>query len=578
MAVVNRRALLALSLCGLLANCDHGSPPPIPTPPGAIPTPAVSAFTATPTGVTAGAAASLAYAFTGGNGMIDQGVGAVTSGSATSVTPATSTTYTLTVTDAGGVSVTAHATVAVMSTPTSYAVTYNGNGNTGGTPPSDNGRYATGAAVTVLGNTSGLTRTGYNFAGWNTRADGTGTSEAAGATLMMGSADVTLQATWSAQAGTAAWTAFMTGVNTGNYTSMAVAANHDLFITNRTNFTVYKSNTQTGTALVALPNTGMTPIGAQFFKITTNSLNEPVVGVFAGANQMQNAPTNPLIFRFNSGSNQWVPATINTGVWPNLGIFDIKTAPDGTIWAGVKWGSWILKSTDNGSSFTSYDLNTALPASGHADYFPIYVGNGTTSNSVGATYSVGISPSNVVYTATETGSLFYSADQGANWHPASRDYTNPNSKMVRTMTGNSAGLGFTADHKVMLFGRGRTLYNSSNQVTALNSDGNFFVLVDQVAQTTVNGAINLPPYSWGSGLECSRIVTLTNGQLLLHSDHAVSGSQWGMYVSSDDGKSWQPFNNGITSAFDLNQTSSLVADGNSAFVLASGTIWKYTAP
>ncbi len=102
-----------------------------------------------------------------------------------------------------------------------------------------------------------------------------------------------------------------------------------------------------------------------------------MVGVFAGANQTQNAPTNPLIFRFNSGSNQWVPATIDTGVWPNLGIFDIKTAPDGTIWAGVKWGSWILKSTDHGSSFTTYDLNTALPASRHADYFPIYVGNGT---------------------------------------------------------------------------------------------------------------------------------------------------------------------------------------------------------
>jgi uncharacterized repeat protein (TIGR02543 family) len=574
---MNRRALLALSLFGLLASCGHGSPAAIP-PPGAIPAPAISAFTATPTGVTGGAAASLAYAFTGGNGNIDQGVGAITSGSATSVTPATSTTYTLTVTNAGGVSVIAHATVAVVGTPTSYAVTYNGNGNTGGTPPSDNGRYATGAAVTVLGNTSGLTRAGYSFAGWNTRADGTGTSEAAGATLVMGTADVTLQATWSAQVGTASWTAFMTSVQTGVYTSMAVAANHDLFITSALNFTVYKSNSQTAAALVALPSTGMTLTGAQFFKITTNSLNEPVVGVFAGANHTQNAPTNPLIFRFNSSTNQWVAATINTGVWPNLGIFDIKTAPDGTIWAGVKWGSWILKSTDNGSSFTSYDLNTALPASGHADYFPIYVGNGTTSNSVGATYSVGISPGNVVYTATETGSLFYSADQGASWHPVSLDYTNPNSKMVRTMTGNSAGLGFTADHKVMLFGRGRTLYNSSNQVTALNSDGNFLVLVDQAAQTTVNGAINLPPYSWASGLECSRIVTLANGQLLLHSDKAISGSQWGMYASSDDGKSWQPFNTGITTAFDLNQTSSLVADGKSVFVLASGTIWKYTAP
>ena len=52
----------------------------------------------------------------------------------------------------------------------------------------------------------------------------------------------------------------------------------------------------------------------------------------------------------------------------------------------------------------------------------------------------------------------------------------------------------------------------------------------------------------------------------------------GMYASADNGVSWQPFNAGITTAFDLNQTAALVTDGTSAFVLASGTIWKYTAP
>jgi len=57
----------------------------------------------------------------------------------------------------------------------SSAVIYNGNGNTGGTPPADPNNYLPDATVTVLGNTGGLTRSdGYAFSHWNTSADGTG--------------------------------------------------------------------------------------------------------------------------------------------------------------------------------------------------------------------------------------------------------------------------------------------------------------------------------------------------------------------------------------------------------------------
>ncbi len=52
-----------------------------------------------------------------------------------------------------------------------YAVTYDGNGNTGGTAPTDPGTYANGATVTVLGS-GNLVRTGLAFAGRNTAANG----------------------------------------------------------------------------------------------------------------------------------------------------------------------------------------------------------------------------------------------------------------------------------------------------------------------------------------------------------------------------------------------------------------------
>ncbi len=80
-----------------------------------------------------------------------------------------------------------------------YAVTYNGNGSTSGTIPTDIASpYLVGATVTVLGNTGTLARTGYTFAGWNTAANGSGTSYAAGATFPMGTAAVTLYAQWMA--------------------------------------------------------------------------------------------------------------------------------------------------------------------------------------------------------------------------------------------------------------------------------------------------------------------------------------------------------------------------------------------
>lgn len=81
---------------------------------------------------------------------------------------------------------------------TTYTVTYNGNGNTGGTAPTDaSSPYAAGSNVTVLGNTGSLVKTGYVFDGWNTAANGSGTNYAAGATISGIAANTTLYAKWT---------------------------------------------------------------------------------------------------------------------------------------------------------------------------------------------------------------------------------------------------------------------------------------------------------------------------------------------------------------------------------------------
>ncbi len=79
-----------------------------------------------------------------------------------------------------------------------YAVTYNANGATGGIPPIDSSQYYQGSGVTVLGNTGNLTLAGNTFIGWNTAADGSGTSYSPGANFSMGTANVVLYAVWFA--------------------------------------------------------------------------------------------------------------------------------------------------------------------------------------------------------------------------------------------------------------------------------------------------------------------------------------------------------------------------------------------
>ena len=106
---------------------------------------------------------------------------ASTSTATTTVTPSTNTTC-----------------IATFTAATTYTVTYHGNmSDTGSIPLDVNGPYIEAADVTVL-DSSGLGRTGYTFAGWNTQADGRGapTPQPGYPTFAMPAANVDLYAQW----------------------------------------------------------------------------------------------------------------------------------------------------------------------------------------------------------------------------------------------------------------------------------------------------------------------------------------------------------------------------------------------
>lgn len=78
---------------------------------------------------------------------------------------------------------------------TAAHITYNGNGATSGTVPTDANVYYAGDNATVLGNTGTLTKTGSSFGGWTINADGSGTVYNAGDTYAI-TGNVTLYARW----------------------------------------------------------------------------------------------------------------------------------------------------------------------------------------------------------------------------------------------------------------------------------------------------------------------------------------------------------------------------------------------
>lgn len=100
-----------------------------------------------------------------------------------------------------------------------YSVTYDDNDATSGSVPTDGNEYERNGSATVLGNTGNLVKTGWTFAGWNTAADGSGTTYAAGSTYSNITSNVTLYAKWTC---TVTWSV---NENTSAYTPETVTYN-----------------------------------------------------------------------------------------------------------------------------------------------------------------------------------------------------------------------------------------------------------------------------------------------------------------------------------------------------------------
>ncbi len=200
---------------------------------------------------------------------------------------------------------------------TGKSVTYNGNGNTGGSAPIDSTSYLQSAPVTVLANT--FNRTGYTFASWNTLANGGGISYAPAASFSMGTADVSLYAQWII-----------------NSYSLTYSAGANGTISGTTPQTVnYNSS---GTAVTAVPNSGYHFVNWSDGNTSATRIDS---GITSNLNLTASFAPDPVSGACGSSAGGVFRSTPATALCNPEAAVSITTTTSG-------W-SWICPGTNNGA-------------------------------------------------------------------------------------------------------------------------------------------------------------------------------------------------------------------------------------
>ncbi len=297
----------------------------------------------------------------------------------------------------------------------SYALIYNGNGYTGGSPPADTNSYFSGATVTVLGNTGGLARSGgYALSHWNTMADGSGTPYNPADTFTI-SGTTTLYAqwidaprdlTWNNGAATALWNgtdANWSGATWDNgrpdnafFTSMGGAVSLDAITTGSVNVgnisinfpsTTFSGTSLTATSLTVQGNGANDGVYAVHPTLTLNVATVTLAGdVAAGRATVAIAGGDVTVGRFitSAASADWgrlviaggtvtatngVDGSVHSGATfeldlnggelrtPSLRVADREVGTNNSAWLTFNGGTLTAIGADNADFITLYGGN-----------------------------------------------------------------------------------------------------------------------------------------------------------------------------------------------------------------------------
>ena len=326
----------------------------------------------------------------------------------------------------------------------SYSISYNGNGNTTGAVPASTDTQTYNTLITVLGNTGTLANGGLRFAGWNTSADGTGSSYSADSTFNLGAANVTLYAQWSYCSTSGNINVVGTEIKYA-YGSPANAVNRSCtgILTipsnvNKIGGSTFGSNS--GITAIDFGDSQVTSIGAQAFinnqSLTTLTIPNSVLTLDTGTFEYEHNLTTVTLGSGLTEIPQWAfhndfeLTSVTFSNWDthiNYHAFegDTKLVLSMRVRPGYTLLGWNTLANGSGTTYTGAALTEALVAG--TELFPkwqvitssvTYDGNGSTGGSLPTDSASPYLPNSLV-TVLAQGSVVKTGNHFTGWNTQS---------------------------------------------------------------------------------------------------------------------------------------------------------------
>ncbi len=233
-------------------------------------------------------------------------------------------------------------------------------------------------------NTGVLIKTGSVFAGWNSTADGTGTTYAAGVTFPMGSANVTLYAQWTANL--TFTVTFNSNGGTGTMADQPIVSGMDAPL-------IANPITKAGCTFTGW-NTEMDGSGIPYAAGATFTMGDANITLFA---QWKTNPSYNITFNNNGGSGVMATQSIVYGLTAKL-TANTFTKPYSTFagWAKTPTGAveyldntdYTLEINEDITLYAVWTVNNVAPTVSALSITPNPVNQGT-SVSFSATTNFG---------------------------------------------------------------------------------------------------------------------------------------------------------------------------------------------
>jgi uncharacterized protein (TIGR02145 family)/uncharacterized repeat protein (TIGR02543 family) len=225
------------------------------------------------------------------------------------------------------------------SNPT-FTITYNGNGNTGGTVPVDVNSYETGIIATIKSNSGALAKTGLHFSGWSITSDGTGASYSGGESFTIGASNVVLYAKWTSNP------TFTITYNGNTNTSGTVPVDNTLYTNGQTASVLDNTGVlaRTGYTFTGW-NTNASGTGTDRTPGSTFPIGSTNVSLFAKWSINK--------YTVNYHSNGATSGTVSTAVTQNYQTTFTVAAQGTLVRANYQFAGWNTKANATGTTYLS---------------------------------------------------------------------------------------------------------------------------------------------------------------------------------------------------------------------------------